>query len=496
MFTLELIKLSFGLFSVPMLLASARGEIVLANDELVTLFGYEGDELLGRKIDVLVPQSVRKHHGMYVDAYMHVPTKRVMGQGRALMGVAKSGHDIPLELALNTVEIDGQLFSIVVAVDLSTQLSHQSKMELAMEAATSAMIMVNSGGEIVLVNAAAESLTGYDREELLGNTIEMLIAKDIRLSHRVYRTSYAISPDKRSMSRGRQISLQLKEGGTLPVEISLTPVSTPEGEMVMSTVFDLTERLESEQAIRVKNEALDTLNCSLTEKNRELSQFTYAVSHDLKAPLASILGLLSIAREDFNSGQQDEIAETIDRAIALCERHGKKVERILRFSRDVEAEAPVAVDLRKIIAETWDGIAPGAKVSVDLTCDLEVDTIMTGRTAVEAILQNLLSNAVNYHDPQKEQALVRVTALEVDGVVEISVEDNGVGIPENYHDKVFEVFRRVDQRGGDGIGLAMVQKHVARLGGRITLESKVGTGTIFRVFLPSKKGDELCQFPY
>ncbi len=475
MFTAELIGMAFRLSSVPMLLVSPSGEIVLANDELLELFGYAEGELSGRKVEILVPESVRGAHAQYVEVFMQIPTKRVMGKGRVMTGISKSGATIPLELALNSVEIDGQVHSVVAAFDISMQIAHQAKLTQAMEAATSAMIMVDERGQIVLVNAAAEDLSGYERAELLGQPIEVLVPEDTRLPHRVYRANYAVQPDKRNMTRGRDIHLAAKGGGSIPVEVTLAPVSTPEGEMVMCTAIDLRERLAVEKVIR--------------DKNAELTQFTYSVSHDLKAPLASILGLLLLLREDVDDGVTEGMADTLDRVIALCRRHSGKIERVLNISSNTEVEEAQAIELAAMIGEIWESVEPGAGVEAKLDLQLQVGTLTSGQIGVEIILHNLLSNAVKYHDPEKPLAEVCVTSKSVEGgMVELCVSDNGVGIPAEHQNSVFDIFRRIDSRGGDGIGLALVKKHVARLGGEVELESEPGKGTSFRVRLPDRKG--------
>ncbi len=484
MLSIDTLKDALELVSVPMLVADSSGLIVLTNQEFNGLFGYDDNELSGEGIDCLIPEALREHHGEYVRAFMRVPAKRSMGQGRTLMGVTKSGAEIPLELALNTVEIDRKAYSLVAAVDVRVRLSHQRKMELAMEAAATAMVMVDDGGKIVLVNEASLALSGYERDELLGNGVEILINERLRSAHRVYRANFNVSPDHRKMGNARLVHLKQKSGKLVPVEIVLTPVSTPEGNMVMSTMTDLTERVATESAIRAKNQELHEANWKLAEANRELTQFAYAVSHDLKAPLSSLQGLMQLIREDLEDRNFDDVMDNVDRSLAICHRSRRKVERLLKMSRDTEMDETAPVRLRDLVDGLWTTISPGADVPAEVDQNLGVEEILSSPDDLEIVMHNLLSNAVKYHDPEKDGVRVAVTSRKVDAGVEIRVVDNGVGIPSMHHDEIFKMFRRVEKRSGDGIGLALVHKHVGRLGGKITLKSVVGQGTTFQLVLP------------
>ena len=337
---------------------------------------------------------------------------------------------------------------------------------------------------MVLTNAAAERLTGYKRRELLGMPIEMLVPEGERIAHRVFRANYAARPAERPMYSGLSISLLNKEGEDIPVEVALTPVSTQEGDMVMSTLVDLRERLATEKAMRDKNAELDAANRNLTDVNSELSQFTYAVSHDLKAPLASLQGLLSLVAEDLEEKSYETIPESIARAIAICERNSAKVERILSFARGVSEEELEPVNLADLIDEIWDVIEPSAEVPATLVKDIKVGELRLARVSMDVIMQNILSNAVRFYDPEKSGIEVKISVRKKKGQCLIEVEDNGIGIEAVHIGKVFEIFKKIDPRGGDGIGLALVQKHISRLGGTISLTSEPEQGTVVSVSIP------------
>ena len=484
MLTIDTLKETLDLVSVPMLVADKTGLIAYANPEFTAMFGYARDELSGKTIDCLVPENLRDIHKDYVRAFMHVPAKRTMGQGRTLLGIAKNGTEIPVELALNSVTVEGQSFSLVAAVDVRVRLGHQRKMELAMEATATAMAMIDDAGKIALFNEALLKLSGHGRDELLGSSVEILINDRLRTAHRVYRANFNVNPDQRQMGGGRMVHLKHQSGKLIPVEIALTPVTTPEGNMVMCTLTDLTERIASESAIRAKNQELGDANWRLAEANKELTQFAYAVSHDLKAPLSSLQGLMQLIREDLEDRNFDDVIDNVDRSIAICHRSRRKVERILTMARDTDRKATSQVSLKELMDGLWNAISPGAEVATELRQNLGVDEIQSSLDDLEIVLHNLLSNAVKYHDPQKDGLKVSVTSKMTKDGVEIRVIDNGIGIPVTHQDDVFKMFRRLDKRSGDGIGLALVSKHMGRLGGKVTLKSEVGQGTTFQLVLP------------
>ena len=484
MLSLDTLQDALTLASVPMLVADKGGRIVLVNAEFETLFGYSTGELVEQSIDCLIPEPLRAHHGEYLRAYMRVPAKRAMGQGRTLKAVTKSGQELPLELALNSLNIDGQDYSLVAAVDVRIRLDHQRMMELAMEAAATPMLMVDANGKIILINGAALKLSGYQRDEVLAHNVELLIKKEDRVAHRVFRANFNVSKDKVRMGNARLVHLCGKDGELVPVEIALTSVTTPEGEMTMCTMTDLTERIAAETAMRAKNQELRDTNWQLADANKDLTQFAYAVSHDLKAPLSSLQGLMQLIKEDLKAGRADEVVENIERALGICQRSRVKVERVLKMAGDSEMEAPTEICLTDLVSGTWEAIAPGATTKAEFNQNLGVDTILTRPASLEVVMHNLLSNAVRFNDPEKDSVKIAVTAQETDETIEISVVDNGIGIAEAYQKEVFKMFRRLDGRSGDGIGLALVQKNVGRLGGKITLKSEVGLGSSFRLSLP------------
>lgn len=479
MLSLDKYKLAFEISPVPMLLVSSRGEILLSNPLLDDLFEYEPQELLGQNVEVLVPDRIKEHHPVLRDAYSKAPTKRQMGQGRELTGITQTGRVIPLELGLDSVTIDGEVYTLLVAIDIRQRKQHEGYMHLAMDAAASAMIMVDQQGLVIFSNNAAMALFGYEESELLNQPVERLVPQDIQRAHPVYRDSFMNSSQSRPMGKEKDLFALHREGHLIPVEIALTPVETPSGKMVMSTIIDLTERVAAERESVIKSD-------ELARVNHELSQFAYSASHDLKAPLSSIVGLLRLCLEDLDDGNVDEVRENLERCLQVSDRSAGKIEGVLKIARAGIDEAVFEpVNLEQIIREIWLDLTGVNERGIQLLLGLKhVDPVIIEPETFKVILENLLSNAIRYGDDKKPKHCIEVKTHEDESSIRLMVLDNGVGIPHAKQHAVFDMFKRIDERSGDGLGMTLVKKQVDRLGGEITFTSTEGEGTEFTVSLP------------
>ncbi|MGQ7842859.1 PAS domain-containing sensor histidine kinase [Granulosicoccus sp. 3-233] len=472
-------EFAFEVSPVPMLLVSEAGDILLTNQLMSELFEYEHGELIGKKVEILVPEAIRQHHPGLRGAYFTYPVKRNMGQGRDLNGVTRTGKTIPLELGLDTVMVDGSLCALVVALDIRQRKLHEQRMNLAMDAAASAMIMVNDEGRIVFVNKAALQLFGHDESQLLNSPIEQLVPDDIKQAHPVYRNGFMRASKPRPMAKERTLFALHRTGRKIPVEIALTPVDTHDGKMVVSTIIDLSERVDAENAMAEKHRELASLN-------EELMQFAYSASHDLKAPLTTITGLLELCLEDLEEGDLDSVREVLNRTLMIGMRSAEKVEGVLEIAR-VE-RSPISaeqIDLESMVNDIWEDLTGNRDVSARLVVSINHDnTVFLEKNTLHVILENLLSNAVRYVDQDKSQHIIEVSSQATDESIIIDVLDNGIGIPTDSQSKVFELFSRIDERSDHGLGLALVKKHVDRLQGSISVDSTPGVKTTFSVSLP------------
>ncbi len=479
MHQLDQYKLAFDITPMPMLLVSKAGEIILSNRLFDDLFEYEPSLLAGRHVEVLIPEANRTHHPELRERYFSRPVKRVMGQGRELSGVTQSGRIFPLELSLDTVLIDQTEYALLVAIDIEPRKQHEQYLKITMDAAASAMVVVNDKGVIVFVNKAATALFGYEQHALLGSPVEKLVPLESQSVHRHYTDRFVKTSEARSMGAGLELYALHRQGHNIPVEIELTPVDMLGGKMVVSTIIDLSERVRAQKVISEKNDELASVNA-------ELQQFAFSASHDLKAPISTMVGLLNLCVEDLDGGNLDELRQNLGHVQQIGLRSAKKVESVLEIARVGKAHLqPELIDIERVIDDIWLDLMGASNGEIQLKLDLQhVNPVVLEPDTLKLILENLLSNAVRYSDERKLQQIIEIKTQCIDGTLMVSVIDNGMGIPEHAHDAVFEMFKLIDTRSHSGLGLNLVKKQIDRLHGSLDFESTFGEGTMFRFSLP------------
>lgn len=474
-------RLVLEISPTPLMVVARDGAILLANEHFHTLFGYGKGELLGQKLDILLPEEIRHAHHELREAFFELPTARSMGKGRDLYGKHKLGHLIPVEIGLQPVGDGGDASVLVAVVDITERKRNEVRIRLTLDASASAMIKIDDHGKIVLTNASADAMFGYAKGELIDRPVEDLVPERFRRKHSVYRTSYLNSRERRAMGIGRDLYGLRKDGAEFPIEIGLTPFEDAQSHLVVATIIDITERKAREDMIRQKNTAL-------TQLNEELTQFAYSASHDLKAPLASITGAMKLCQQDIKAGNTAEVSQNLERARNMAERLAQRIEDMLTLARTDHMENDLtAVSVADAVKEIWANIrGPEAGDDVRLTTRYHhEDPIVTVKVRLFVILENLLTNALKYRDPAKKIAQISVETQVSDHSFIIAVRDNGLGIPADCHEKVFKLFQRFTNTAnpGSGLGLALVQKNVRYLGGAITFESSPD-GTVFTATLP------------
>jgi PAS domain S-box-containing protein len=247
------------------LMVNQQGKITLVNAQIEKLFDYNRDELLGQSIEMLVPERSRAQHPAYRNDFKSNPTARAMGAGRDLFGLRKNGTKFPVEIGLNPLETEQGMMVLGSVVDITERKRAAEQFLQVIESTPNGMLMVDCEGKIVLVNAQIEKTFGYSRDELLGQSIELLIPQRFHTHHPNYRNDFFANPSTRAMGAGRDLFGLRKDGSEFPVEIGLNPLETEQGMMVLGTIVDITERKRNEEALRESEEQLQTVIENLSE---------------------------------------------------------------------------------------------------------------------------------------------------------------------------------------------------------------------------------------
>ena len=233
-----------------MVMINLDGMIEMVNTQAEHVFGYGRAELLGRPVEMLVPDRFRRNHPSLRGSFFADPQSRPMGAGRDLYALRKDGSEFPVEIGLNPIETDGGSMVLSAIVDISARKQLEERFRQVVESAPSAMVMINRGGMIEMVNTQAERVFGYQRSELLGQPVEILVPERFRRNHPGLRGLFFADPLSRPMGAGRDLYALRKDGSEFPVEIGLNPIETESGMMVLSAIVDISTRKQLEERFR------------------------------------------------------------------------------------------------------------------------------------------------------------------------------------------------------------------------------------------------------
>jgi PAS domain S-box-containing protein len=465
-----------------MIMTNAAGKIVMVNAEAERLFGYQREELIGQPIEMLVPESVRSLHGAHRSSFVARPEARRMGVGRDLYGVRKDGTQIPIEIGLNPIRTREGLLVLSAIADITERKLAEERFRIAVEASPSGMIMTDGSGKMLLVNAEAERLFGYRRDELLGRSIDMLVPAAIRPSHAGLRSGFSERPEARRMGAGRDLHGVRKDGSEIPIEIGLNPIRTSEGLLVLSAIADVSERKRTSEVLARRSEELQ-------RSNAELEQFAYVASHDLQEPLRMVASYTELLGERYK-GKLDERADKyISYAIDGAKRMQQLVKDLLAFSRvGTQGTAFKPTDSEIVVKSVLDVLKVAIAESGAEICCGDLPPVTADEVQLGQLFQNLIGNALKFRSDRSPR--IDVGATHKAGEWIFHVKDNGIGIDRQYAERIFQMFQRLHERSkydGSGIGLAIAKKIAERHGGRIWFESEPGEGTTFFFTLPDER---------
>jgi PAS domain S-box-containing protein len=347
---------------------------------------------------------------------------------------------------------------------------------MVVESSPNGVVMVDRRGTIVLVNRETERLFGYTRDELIGQSIELLVPQRFRESHPGSRGEFLNDPQTRAMGAGRDLSGVHRNGTEIPVEIGLNPLETDDGFFVLASVVDIGARKQAEAELRRSNE--------------ELERFAYVASHDLQEPLRTVASYVQLLSRRYRDELDADAVDFIDFAVGGVRRMQQLIEDLLAFSRVGTRGSPlVAIDMGTAFESALASLhASLAESHATVTAD-PLPVVVADAGQLAQLLTNLIGNALKFRGAEPPRA--HVAAVRDGRMWVVTVQDNGIGIAPEYFERIFVIFQRLHSReeyAGTGVGLAICKKIVERHGGRIWVESAPGQGARFSFTLPAVAG--------
>lgn len=514
-----------------MIAVNQRGIIVFVNSLSERLFGYQAGELMGKPVEALVPDRYRANHEQYRTGFSDAPEMRQMGVGRDLYAVRKDGTEVPVEIGLNPVDIDGEMLVLSSIVDISERKQAEAAQHRLHQLAMMPLARATMEEVLVGIVDAAITITHAD----FGN-IQLVDPKssDLRIATQrgfpQWWIDYWNTVSKghgtcgTALERGERIIVEDVEqspifaGSDLEIQrkagvraIQSTPLISRSGTLIgmFSTHYRTRHRPDTRMLLLLDllaRQAADIIAQARAEEdrahllqveqraraeadaaNRSKDVFLARVSHELRTPLNALMGWTRMLRDgSVTAGKVPNALASIDRNADVL---NKLVEDLLDMSRLTSGKLQLDrkhLDIVAVVRESVHLLEPAADakhIRLEARLDAESVTVDGDPTRLREVFWNLLSNAIKF---TPDDGRVTVRAQVTDGVVEISVTDTGQGIAPEFASHIFEPFTQAESGGlGLGLGLAIVQQLVTAHDGRVHARSEgIGMGTTFTVSLP------------
>ncbi|MGC2171086.1 MAG: PAS domain S-box protein [Candidatus Sulfotelmatobacter sp.] len=481
------------------------GIIVQVNSQAQELFGYDRAELIGEKVETLVPESYRRKHHHHRESFAKAPKTRRMGADLDLYGRRSDGSEFPVEISLSPVSTEKGAFVLSAIRDISDRKriaeelrraneelyrrtteqlgEYRSRLASIIDSSEDAILSKDLKGIITSWNKGAERIYGYTPEEVVGKHISLLTLSD--------------RPDEipeilEKITRGESIehyeSVRLaKDGRRLDVSISVSPIRNAAGDIVGASAIarDITAQKRAEGQLRQ------------SQKMEAIGRLAGGVAHDFNNVLGIINACAEFLRDRIDPGAEPSLyVENIKKAI---ERGRSLTRQLLAFSR-TSAIQPRVLDLNERLRDISKLLRPllGEDVEILIVPKTPSAIVEADPGQLDQIVVNL---AVNARDamPHGGKLILETGAVKFDETfaeqqhaiepgkyVMLTVSDTGSGMDEAIVSRIFEPFFTTKEAGkGTGLGLATVYGIVKQSGGHILVYSEPGHGTTFKIYLPS-----------
>jgi len=474
---------------------SDKGLVDSFNYAATKIFGYSTDEVIGQNVKILMPEPFHSEHDGYLNNHLTTGEKKIIGIGREVVGQRKDGSTFPLDLAVSDFTIDGQRYFLGIIRDLSERQRTQdeltmvqSKLQGVFNSVIDGVIIIDAKGLIDAFNPAAEDIFGFSEEEVLGKNVKILMPEPYRSGHDGYLNNHLTTGEKKIIGIGREVSGRCKDGSVFPMDLAVSPMQISGKPMFVGLVRNITERKQHEKGIKLAKLAAESAN-------RMKSEFLANMSHELRTPLNAIIGYSEMLKED---AEEEGNAQTMDDLNKIC----TSGNHLLKLINDVLDLAKIEAGRVELLHEKIDVFALIQEIAMviqhqmhnnnnhfEINCAEDIGEIIGDDGRLRQVLFNLLSNAAKFTNKGLVTLSVKREGQQGKQQLAIAISDTGIGMTPEQLDRVFIPFVQADagttrQFGGTGLGLSICKDICETMGGHIEVQSEIGKGSTFTVFIP------------
>jgi PAS domain S-box-containing protein len=390
----------------------------------------------------------------------------------------------------------GSIIALTLFSQLERNLRHREKklvesktlLQAVVSNVVDGVVILDQKGDIEAFNVAAEKMFGYEPFEVIGQNISLLLADPL--------TKDCDDDDNKTIADLLKVGQRWETLGchkgkeSFPIELSVSQFDLANNPMIV-IIRDITERQQAEAKLQDRAQELSQLNFSLSalntllqQRNRELDQFAYVASHDLKAPLRAISNLSEWLEEDLSGKLSAENQAQMHLLRTRVYRMNSLIDGLLEYSRVGRLSIqPEIVNVQALLEDIIEMLSPPPSFRIEM--GTQMPTLMTRRIPLRQVFSNLIENAIEHNSLQA--GTINISVEEQDAWYEFVIKDDGQGIDPQYHEKIFVIFQTLQARDiheSTGVGLSIVKKIIETEGGTIRVDSHLGSGATFRFTWP------------